>query len=945
MPFRRLRFALLLGSCLVLVDSCSESTSPLHGPPAQFDVVAGDAQTGVVGTELGEPLTVRLVDANGITIAGQLVNFRVTAGGGSVFAGSAITNNDGLARERFTLGTSTADSQVVQARAIDTQTGAALVLQVFHARALADQPVSATVTSGASQNVAPGATASDSLSVTVRDKYGNPVPGVPVDWSVTSAGGTLTRATDTTSAAGIARTGWTAPTKAGGYIVTGTPRGLTPLPISESVFSAPPAQLALEWSGGSTAPVATSIEPSVRVFDAFGNPISSIPVSLSVASGNGQITTSPVLTDSAGRARVSWTLGTVAGVNTLRASAAGLTTLSFNVTGTPGPAAVMTKLAGDNQTTPPGTSVPVSPAVRIIDAYGNPNQGVLVSFAATGGGGSLSPAATSTDSMGVASVTSWTVGATRGINTLQASAAPGSVTFTATSALKSPDITVFITRPFASVIAGDSLKVVASVNSVKQLSTVQASVGSLVVPMTYAVGAWSATIPLGAVPRGDQQLVVTVTDIDGAATDATSAFIHDKVPQITIATPITGDVVKSTVSVSAACADDDPAGCTSLTVAIGNQPPVMTGTSSVSGSVSLAAFAPAAEVTFTATDSRGQTSSVKRVVQIEPSTHLVSFSSAVNGKVWDYRDGNMLVTPDLSADVYPNTPGLPFEVVHTSTGIREQIPLAPNVAVAQGYVSPRGAILSGGLFSLFDYRDGQVTTLANVNAADFQVEGGYATFVVGATGKLYLRDLNTGVDLLVASGSDIGNSVTTAGDVAFWNSSYDIDFYTAGTVTPLTSDDNAVVRNYFPVTDGQNVVFAKSGWCCSSRLPNQIVLASGGTTLVLATDLASLPASGRDYAVRNGWTAFTRPDGIGSLQVWTRAPDGTQRQVSAFGTSSYIAAVGDDGSVIFFASSGKAYMATASAAPVEISSGSVKYLWRDGGFVGLLGRMVFKVVP
>src|SRR6476659_8180753 len=91
---------------LAFVSACGGSTEPISRPvPAAMEVVSGDVQSGTVGTELAQPLVVKVLDAAGTPISGQLVNFRVTAGGGSVFAGAAITSSSGIARERWTLGT------------------------------------------------------------------------------------------------------------------------------------------------------------------------------------------------------------------------------------------------------------------------------------------------------------------------------------------------------------------------------------------------------------------------------------------------------------------------------------------------------------------------------------------------------------------------------------------------------------------------------------------------------------------------------------------------------------------------------------------------------------------------------------------------------------------------------------------------------------------------
>src|SRR4051812_15033820 len=117
-------------------DSTSKPTNA--GPAAQLEVVSGDAQHGTVGKELPNPVVVRVVDAHQRPVAGQTVNFHVTAGGGSVFAGSSTTNADGVAQERWTLGTAAGADQTLEARAVDNATGQAIVFATFHATASSD---------------------------------------------------------------------------------------------------------------------------------------------------------------------------------------------------------------------------------------------------------------------------------------------------------------------------------------------------------------------------------------------------------------------------------------------------------------------------------------------------------------------------------------------------------------------------------------------------------------------------------------------------------------------------------------------------------------------------------------------------------------------------------------------------------------------------------------
>jgi hypothetical protein len=78
--------------------------------------VRGTGQTAVRGTVLPKAFTVRVVDANGLPVAGVSVTFTVTAGGGNL-AGLAsrtvATNADGLAEVTLTLGSAAGGNTVV----------------------------------------------------------------------------------------------------------------------------------------------------------------------------------------------------------------------------------------------------------------------------------------------------------------------------------------------------------------------------------------------------------------------------------------------------------------------------------------------------------------------------------------------------------------------------------------------------------------------------------------------------------------------------------------------------------------------------------------------------------------------------------------------------------------------------------------------------------------
>lgn len=147
-------------------------------------------------------------------------------------------------------------------------------------------------------------------------------------------------------------------------------------------------------------------------------------VNFTVASGGGSVAGATVTTDASGIATVgSWSLGSLTGVNVLNATSGTLTGVSFTATSTAGPAASLAGNAGDNQTVSAGSAVPVPPSVLVKDANGNVKSGVSVSFAVVSGGGSITGASAVTNAAGVASVGSWTLGNSVGVNSLSATVA------------------------------------------------------------------------------------------------------------------------------------------------------------------------------------------------------------------------------------------------------------------------------------------------------------------------------------------------------------------------------------------------------------------------------------------------------------------------------------------------------------------------------------------
>lgn len=178
---------MLLGGLMACAGE-SGTSSLKAGPPAAVTVVVGDSQAGTVHAALAAGIRVRVSDAQGRTVPDQLVNFVVTKGGGSAFAGASLTDASGEATDFWTLG-DTAGVQELEARAIEN--GLPVVLAKVTAIASPGPLASAGFTQA---SLVVSLDTVIALPATAEDAYGNPLPlppilgGAPIG---TISGGTL----------------------------------------------------------------------------------------------------------------------------------------------------------------------------------------------------------------------------------------------------------------------------------------------------------------------------------------------------------------------------------------------------------------------------------------------------------------------------------------------------------------------------------------------------------------------------------------------------------------------------------------------------------------------------------------------------------------------------------------------------------------------------------
>lgn len=258
----------------------------------------------------------------------------------------------------------------------------------------------------------------------------------------TALGGTLTA----TAVNGVATFSNVVLTKAASAYTLVATAGSLASATSHAFGISPAAPSAIVVSGGNnqTGPLSELLGTplSVLVHDAYGNPVPGVNVAWAAVSGSGSLANATTLTDASGIATDGWTLGSVAGLQTVTATAAGLAnapvTFSATATGLLG-AALITKQGGDNQSGILGLGgiLLANPlTVLVTDVNGNPVSGTTVNWVVSAGNAALATASSTTNSNGIASNSVTLLGLVAGVSQVTASlGSTASVVFSETGVL------------------------------------------------------------------------------------------------------------------------------------------------------------------------------------------------------------------------------------------------------------------------------------------------------------------------------------------------------------------------------------------------------------------------------------------------------------------------------------------------------------------------------
>ena len=336
----------------------------------------------------------------------------------------------------------------------------------------AGQPWTIASVTGDQQTTTTGSAFARTLSATILDAQGNPVPGISVSFDVSTRGvylsGQLQTVTATTNALGVADAGTLlAGTSPGSYDVVATGGGLTHT-FTEQVVTGPPTSLVIESGNSQTINDSGSLPAPLQVLvtDAFGNAVSNQQVQFQVVKGSAVFTAGGASSDSNtyvttgtdGIASAGLSVGatgaqSIAVVATVVGSAAHVQFDEYVTVGTP---AALTITAGYGQSAATGANFAQLLQINLTDSGNLEVANAPVTFAVVGAraafAGNVSSVTVKTDSSGVAIAPSLVAGAN-----------PGTVTVSVTSgSLTELFEETVVTGPVASltIYGGDSQSIV-----------------------------------------------------------------------------------------------------------------------------------------------------------------------------------------------------------------------------------------------------------------------------------------------------------------------------------------------------------------------------------------------------------------------------------------------------------------------------------------------------
>ncbi|MFB3776169.1 MAG: Ig-like domain-containing protein [Bryobacteraceae bacterium] len=319
------------------------------GPPSLFTKISGDGQTGAPGVTL-QPLVAEISDGVGHVLPGTAVTWEsLTPNTVTVVSSVNVADSLGRVNAQVRLGTAAGPGQI-RVRAGSAEA----VFNVTSSIPIA----SLAKISGDSQSAILNQAFGAGLVVEARDAQGQPVAGVPVNFTLVSGPAAIGAASATTGADGRASTTVTAGATAGAVVIQASAGQFT-VTFNLSV-SIPVSSLAKFSGDGQVAVVNDTFSAPlvVELRDGQGSPVSGAAVTFTVVSGSATVLAPSAVSGANGRASTTVRAGATSGAVVIRAASFTFTATFNLMVIPPGPVLsrnnIRSAISGDLGVTPGG---------------------------------------------------------------------------------------------------------------------------------------------------------------------------------------------------------------------------------------------------------------------------------------------------------------------------------------------------------------------------------------------------------------------------------------------------------------------------------------------------------------------------------------------------------------------------------------------------------------
>ncbi len=421
-------------------QTLSFSEKILQPPPyLAMELYSGNGQHGSQNSTLSSPLVVKLTPSpQGFDGPFQVpVDWTIVQGTATFTANNStsysqsvdVTNGPAYGKVSLALGNTTGQV-IVEASCSDCTAGS---IQRFYVTITASTVISKL--SGDNQSGIVGSAADMPLVVGLTDSNGSPLANKTVSWSVTSGQATLGAASIQSDSNGQASINFSYGDSAGPITIRASSGGVS----TDFSATAMAATASVVSGNNQTGVVGQALQPFVvqiaspSVVKGLSQvpAIGQVPVTWTVVSGGGSLSTATTYTNANGQASNVLTLGPQPGSNSVSATLPGNVVVNFAATAISAGSATVTKLSGDNQIGTAGTML--QPFVVHITNGSQPVSGFTVNWSVVQGGGTLAMPSTLSNGNGEAS-NILTLGSNPGTSAVQASIPGiGIVMFSATA--------------------------------------------------------------------------------------------------------------------------------------------------------------------------------------------------------------------------------------------------------------------------------------------------------------------------------------------------------------------------------------------------------------------------------------------------------------------------------------------------------------------------------